>query len=160
MPARSGRRVAWLSHRPRQRFWRRRRGGTRLAARSPITPRRRQPPIAPDARSISAAQTARKEALAAEAEDPPPTPPSKSAGDRMRTILEEWRTITGLDRKTDDALWKQQWRPATPSTAAAERIAELDPERRAREAKERTLRPGRGVVGKTGPPPPTPSATC
>ena len=25
----------------------------------------------------------------------------------MRVILDEWRTITGLDRKTDDALWKR-----------------------------------------------------
>jgi uncharacterized protein DUF349 len=54
------------------------------------------------------AQTARKEALAAEAEDIASNATQwKTAGDRMREILDEWRTITGLDRKTDDALWKR-----------------------------------------------------
>ncbi|MDH6193503.1 hypothetical protein M2272_000124 [Mycobacterium frederiksbergense] len=55
-----------------------------------------------------AAKTARKEALAAEAEELAATATQwKSAGDRLREILEEWRTITGLDRKLDDALWKR-----------------------------------------------------
>jgi hypothetical protein len=55
-----------------------------------------------------AAQTARKEALAVEAEDLSANSTQwKAAGDRMREILDEWRTITGLDRKTDDALWKR-----------------------------------------------------
>ncbi|MGV0805211.1 DUF349 domain-containing protein [Mycolicibacterium setense] len=55
-----------------------------------------------------AAQTARKEALAAEAEDLAANSTQwKSAGDRLREILDEWRTITGLDRKVDDALWKR-----------------------------------------------------
>jgi uncharacterized protein DUF349 len=55
-----------------------------------------------------AAQTARKEALAAEAEDVAANSTHwKVAGDRMREILDEWKTITGLDRKVDDALWKR-----------------------------------------------------
>ena len=55
-----------------------------------------------------AAQTARKEALAVEAEDIAANSTQwKAAGDRLRLILEEWRTVTGLDRKTDDALWKR-----------------------------------------------------
>jgi hypothetical protein len=55
-----------------------------------------------------AAQVARKEALAAEAEDIAANSTQwKTAGDRLREILDEWRTITGLDRKTDDALWKR-----------------------------------------------------
>ena len=55
-----------------------------------------------------ATQTARKEALAAEAEDIATNSTQwKAAGDRLRLILDEWRTITGLDRKTDDALWKR-----------------------------------------------------
>ena len=86
-----------------------------------------------------AAQTARKEALAAEAEDLAANATQwKVAGDRLREILEEWRTITGLDRKTDDALWKRY-------SAAREQFnrrrgshfAELDRERAgARQAKE------------------------
>jgi hypothetical protein len=55
-----------------------------------------------------AAQTARKEALAAEAEEVAANSTHwKVAGDRMREILDEWKTITGLDRKVDDALWKR-----------------------------------------------------
>ncbi|AEX76832.1 DUF349 domain-containing protein [Corynebacterium diphtheriae] len=30
----------------------------------------------------------------------------KVAGDRIREILDEWKTIKGIDRKTDDELWK------------------------------------------------------
>jgi hypothetical protein len=55
-----------------------------------------------------ATQTARKEALAAEAEDLAANSTHwKVAGDRMREILDEWKTVTGLDRKVDDALWKR-----------------------------------------------------
>ena len=51
---------------------------------------------------------ARKEALAAEAEDLAENSTEwKVAGDRIREILDEWRTIRGIDRKTDDALWKR-----------------------------------------------------
>lgn len=53
-------------------------------------------------------QIARKEALAAEAEELAANSVQwKAAGDRLREILDEWRTINGLDRKTDDALWKR-----------------------------------------------------
>ncbi|WP_099022741.1 DUF349 domain-containing protein [Mycolicibacterium palauense] len=86
-----------------------------------------------------AGQTARKEALAAEAEDLAANSTQwKAAGDRLRAILDEWKTITGLDRKTDDALWKRY-------SAARENFnrrrgshfAELDRERAAaRQAKE------------------------
>ncbi|QNI06469.1 DUF349 domain-containing protein [Mycobacterium kubicae] len=55
-----------------------------------------------------ASQTARKEALAAEAEELAANSTQwKTAGDRMRAILDEWKTISGLDRKVDDALWKR-----------------------------------------------------
>ncbi|CAM2908553.1 DUF349 domain-containing protein [Prescottella defluvii] len=53
-------------------------------------------------------QTSRKEALAAEAEQiGNESTQWKAAGDRLREILDEWKTIRGLDRKTDDALWKR-----------------------------------------------------
>ncbi len=55
-----------------------------------------------------ATQRARKESLAAEAEDLAANATQwKAAGNRMHAILDEWRTVTGLDRKTDDALWKR-----------------------------------------------------
>ncbi len=85
------------------------------------------------------AQTARKEALAAEAEELAANSTQwKTAGDRLREILDEWRTISGLDRKTDDALWKRY--SAARETFNRRRgsyFAELDRERAgAREAKE------------------------
>ncbi|MGV2354152.1 UNVERIFIED_CONTAM: DUF349 domain-containing protein, partial [Pseudomonas aeruginosa] len=61
---------------------------------------------AKEARRADAIQ--RKEALAAEAEDIAANSTEwKAAGDRIRAILDEWKTIRGIDRKTDDALWKR-----------------------------------------------------
>jgi hypothetical protein len=84
--------------------------------------------------------TARKEALAVEAEEIAANSTQwKTAGDRMRAILEEWRTITGLDRKTDDGLWKRYSAARDGfNRRRGAHFAELDRERAgAREAKER-----------------------
>jgi hypothetical protein len=86
-----------------------------------------------------AAQTARKEALAAEAEELAATSNQwKAAGDRLREILDEWRTISGLDRKTDDALWKRYSAAREAfNRRRGSHFAELDRERAgARQAKE------------------------
>jgi hypothetical protein len=86
-----------------------------------------------------ATQTARKEALAVEAEDIATNSTQwKSAGDRLREILDEWRTITGLDRKTDDALWKRYSAAReTFNRRRGSHFAELDRERvGVRQAKE------------------------
>lgn len=87
-----------------------------------------------------AAQTARKEALAAEAEDLAANSTQwKTAGDRLRAILDEWKTISGLDRKVDDTLWKRY--SAARETFNRRRgahFAELDRERSGvRQSKER-----------------------
>jgi hypothetical protein len=51
---------------------------------------------------------AAKESLAAEAEQIAESSTSwKASGDRLRAIVDEWRQIKGVDRKTDDALWKR-----------------------------------------------------
>jgi uncharacterized protein DUF349 len=86
-----------------------------------------------------AAQTARKEALAAEAEELATNSTQwKVAGDRLREMLEEWRTISGLDRKTDDALWKRySTARETFNRRRGSHFAELDRDRAgARQAKE------------------------
>lgn len=86
-----------------------------------------------------AAQTARKEALAGEAEELATTSTQwKAAGDRLREILEEWRTISGLDRKIDDALWKRYSAAReTFNRRRGSHFAELDRDRAgARQAKE------------------------
>jgi len=99
-----------------------------------------------------AAQIARKEALAVEAEELAANATQwKSAGDRMRAILEEWRTITGLDRKTDDALWKRYSaaRDAFNRRRGAH-FAELDRERAgAKEAKQRLCERAEELSGST-----------
>lgn len=51
-----------------------------------------------------AASVARKEDLAVEAEKLAGSTEWKSTGDRMRTIVEEWKTIK-IERKIDQALW-------------------------------------------------------
>ncbi len=59
-----------------------------------------------DAERIAA--VARKEQLAAEAEHLAAEATQwKQAGDRFKAILDEWRTIRGIDRKTDEQLWKR-----------------------------------------------------
>jgi len=99
-----------------------------------------------------AEQTARKEALAAEAEDIATNSTQwKTAGDRMRAILDEWRAITGLDRKTDDALWKRYSaaRDAFNRRRGAH-FSEMDKERAgAREAKERLCARAEELSGST-----------
>jgi hypothetical protein len=85
---------------------------------------------------------AAKEALVAEAEKIAESSTSwKSAGDRLRGIVDEWRQIKGVDRKTDDALWK---RFAAARDAFGRRrgqhFAQLDAERAGvKEAKERLI---------------------
>jgi len=51
---------------------------------------------------------ARKQELVAEVEKIAESSTQwKVAGDRLRGILDEWKTIKGVDRKTDDQLWKR-----------------------------------------------------
>ncbi|MET0758409.1 MAG: DUF349 domain-containing protein [Mycobacterium sp.] len=99
-----------------------------------------------------AAQTARKEALAAEAEDMGANSVQwKAAGDRLREILEEWRTINGLDRKSDDALWKRYAAAReTFNRRRGSHFAELDRERvGARQAKEALCERAEELAGST-----------
>ncbi len=82
---------------------------------------------------------AAKERLVAEAEAIAESGTSwKSSGDRLRAIVEEWKQIRGMDRKSDEALWR---RFAAARDAFGKRrgqhFAELDADRgAAREVKE------------------------
>jgi hypothetical protein len=99
-----------------------------------------------------AAQAARKETLAAEAEDLATNATQwKAAGDRLREILDEWRTISGLDRKTDDALWKRySTARETFNRRRGSHFAELDRERAgARQAKEALCERAEELAGST-----------
>ena len=85
---------------------------------------------------------AAKEKLAAEAEQIAEAGTSwKASGDRLRAIVDEWKQIKGIDRKTDDALWK---RFAAARDAFGKRrgqhFAQLDAERgAARAAKDKLI---------------------
>ncbi|WP_199203332.1 DUF349 domain-containing protein, partial [Mycobacterium sp. shizuoka-1] len=99
-----------------------------------------------------AEQTARKEALAVEAEELATASTQwKAAGDRLRAILDEWRTITGLDRKTDDALWKRYSAAReTFNRRRGSHFADLDRERAgARQAKEDLCVRAEALAGST-----------
>jgi hypothetical protein len=99
-----------------------------------------------------AAQTARKEALAAEAEDLAANSTQwKASGDRLRVILDEWKTITGLDRKVDDALWKRYSAAREAfNRRRGSHFAELDRERaEVRHEKERLCERAEELNGST-----------
>lgn len=86
-----------------------------------------------------AAAAARKEALALEAEALAASTQWKQSGDRLRAIIEEWKQVRGVDRKTDDALWKRfsAARDAF-SKARGSHFAQLDKQREL--AKDEKLR--------------------
>ncbi len=96
-----------------------------------------------EARDAARAEAiAKKEALVVEAETIAESSSQwKAAGDRLRTIVDEWKLIKGIDRKTDDALWK---RFAAARDAFGKRrgshFANLDTEREAAKSiKERLV---------------------
>jgi Domain of Unknown Function (DUF349) len=84
---------------------------------------------------------AAKEALVLEAEKIAEIATSwKASGDRLRAIVDEWKLIKGVDRKTDDALWK---RFAAARDAFGKRrgqhFAQLDAERASARAVKQAL---------------------
>jgi len=95
---------------------------------------------------------AAKEALVAEAETIAESATSwKASGDRLRAILDEWKAIRGVDRKTDDALWK---RFSTARDAFGKRrgqhFASLDAERStAKSVKQQLVDKAEGLSGSS-----------
>lgn len=53
------------------------------------------------------AAVAAKEVLLAEAEQLSTSTQWKAGGDRLRSMVEDWRAIKGIDRRTDEQLWKR-----------------------------------------------------
>ncbi|MEO7126219.1 MAG: DUF349 domain-containing protein [Nakamurella sp.] len=74
-----------------------------------------------------ASAVAAKEALCAESELLATSTQWKQSGDRLKAIVAEWRAIRGIDRKTDDTLWKRFSRARDSFTRArGSHFAELD----------------------------------
>jgi hypothetical protein len=87
------------------------------------------------------AAVARKEALAAEAEALAVEATQwKQAGDRFKAILDEWRTIRGIDRKTDELLWKRFSKARESfNRRRGSHFADLDRQRAAAKARKEEL---------------------
>jgi hypothetical protein len=96
---------------------------------------------AQDRAAARADALARREALCAEAEQIAESSQWKTSGDRLKEIVEEWRTIRGLDRRTDDQLWKRFSKARdTFIRRRGSHFAELDKERAAvRDVKEKLI---------------------
>jgi hypothetical protein len=82
-----------------------------------------------------------KERIVAEAETLRASTDWKRTGDRMRTLLDEWKAAARLDRKTDDALWKRFSHARTSfDKNRRAHFAELDSQRsEAAERKEKLI---------------------
>ncbi|MCE3553807.1 DUF349 domain-containing protein [Pseudonocardia sp. RS11V-5] len=87
------------------------------------------------------AAIARKEDLVAEAEAMAADSTQwKQAGDRYKAILDEWRTIKGIDRKTDEALWKRFSRAREAfNRRRGSHFADLDRQRAGAKARKEEL---------------------
>jgi hypothetical protein len=63
--------------------------------------------VAADKARAAEAAAARKRTLVEEAQQLATSTGWRATGDRFRAIVEEWKTIRGVDRKTDGELWEQ-----------------------------------------------------
>jgi hypothetical protein len=83
---------------------------------------------------------AAKERLVAEAEQLAESTQWKVAGDRFKTIVEEWKAIRGVDRRTDATLWKRFATARDTFTRhRGSHFAELDKHRAAARARKEEL---------------------
>jgi hypothetical protein len=78
----------------------------RVTALAPALEERREAARAAKASAKEAARAAR-EAIVVEAEALASSASWKSAGDRLRVLLEEWKVAPRVDRPTEQALWKR-----------------------------------------------------
>ena len=83
----------------------------------------------------------RKQSLAEEAEKiAAESTQWKAAGDRLRAILDEWKSIKGVDRKTDDELWKRFSKAREAfNRRRGSHFAELDKQRAAAKTRKEEL---------------------
>jgi hypothetical protein len=83
---------------------------------------------------------AAKERLVAEAEQLAESTQWKVAGDRFKTIVDEWKAIRGVDRRTDATLWKRFATARDTFTRhRGSHFAELDKHRAAARARKEEL---------------------
>lgn len=111
---------------------------------------RREQRKAQRARQSDEARTA-KEALVAEAEELARSDQWRAAGERLRALVDTWKGLPRLDRKSDDELWHRfsHARSAFSKRRKAH-FAQLDAQREeARKAKERLVAEAEALSGST-----------
>lgn len=112
--------------------------------------KRREERKAAKAKQSDEARTA-KEALVAEAEELAASEQWRSAGERLRALVETWKGLPRLDRKADDELWHRfsHARSAFSKRRKAH-FASLDAQREeARKAKEKLVAEAESLSGST-----------
>ncbi|MEV4434236.1 DUF349 domain-containing protein [Streptomyces sp. NPDC049555] len=111
---------------------------------------RREERKAAKAKATEEARTA-KEALVAEAEELAASEQWRSAGERLRSLVDTWKGLPRLDRKTDDELWHRfsHARSAFSKRRKAH-FASLDAQREdARKIKEKLVAEAEALSGST-----------
>lgn len=111
---------------------------------------RREERKAAKAKQSEEARTA-KEALVAEAEELAASEQWRSAGERLRALVDTWKGLPRLDRKTDDELWHRfsHARSAFSKRRKAH-FASLDAQREdARKVKEKLVAEAEALSGST-----------
>ncbi|GHF51803.1 MULTISPECIES: DUF349 domain-containing protein [Streptomyces] len=122
----------------------------RLDALVAVVESRREERKAAKAKQSEEARTA-KEALVAEAEELAASEQWRSAGERLRALVDTWKGLPRLDRKTDDELWHRfsHARSAFSKRRKAH-FASLDAQREdARKAKEKLVAEAEALSGST-----------
>ncbi|MGK5639958.1 DUF349 domain-containing protein [Streptomyces sp. URMC 126] len=112
--------------------------------------KRREERKAAKAKQTDEARTA-KEALVAEAEELAASEQWRSAGERLRALVDTWKSLPRLDRKTDDELWHRfsHARSAFSKRRKAH-FASLDAQREeARKVKEKLVAEAEALSGST-----------
>ena len=95
---------------------------------------------------------ARKEALVAEAEQIGAEATQwKAAGDRLRAMVDEWKSVRGADRKTDEQLWRRFAKARDAfNRRRGSHFAELDRQRSAaKEQKQELVEEAESLVDST-----------
>jgi len=124
--------------------------GARLDALGPVVALQRQAKKAEDARRVAETVQA-KEALVAQAEQVGAGTDWRGGGQRLRDLLDQWKALPRLDRRTDDALW-QRYAAARSAYHKARKVhhAEMDEKRAgARVVKERLVKEAEALSGST-----------
>ncbi|HLR96147.1 MAG TPA: DUF349 domain-containing protein [Jiangellaceae bacterium] len=122
----------------------------RLVALDESVAQHREQRKAARAQAQSEART-RKEAITAEAEQIAAGQDWKSGADRLRTLLDEWKGLPRLDRRSDDALWRRFSGARTQYTRHRKAHFSAQAERReaAKVTKEKLLKEAEAIAHST-----------